>query len=370
MESPDQEQANRLADRPNLSGKVLAELGDAALDPVIAADGSGRILYWNKRSTECFGWEREEAVGRRVHDLVIPARHTSHHLASFRKSIANTNPKPNRYVTQALRKDGSEFAVELSIIHVQLGSLRLPVCFARDLSAAMEAEQRLREAESRLLHLSRSNAMAAMASALAHELAQPIGAARNYLSAAIIQNEGVGREALHDCQRSLGEAAVSLSKIRGLIGNSPMFPERLNLHDLARDVLVIAAGEIDPALSVQVGHCAVNVWADRIQVEQIMLNLLRNAVEACRSRDQAQIEVAFELNGGEVVISVSDNGSGIPAERITTLFEAFRSTKSDAMGIGLAIARVSVEGCGGRIWLGKTSATGTTVCFTLPAMHV
>lgn len=349
---------------------MLAELGNAALDPVIAADSHGRILYWNRRSTECFGWERGEAVGRFVHDLLIPARHTPHHLRSFARSIVNIDPKPKRYVTQALRKDASEFPIELSIIHVQLGPTRLPVCFARDLSGALEAERKLREAESRLLHLSRANAMAVMASALAHELAQPIGAASNYLSAAIIQDKSGRRETLSDCQRSLREAAVSLSKIRGLIGNSPAFPERLNLHALTKNVLTIAAGEIDSSLSVQVGHCAVDVLADRIQVEQIMLNLLRNAVEACRSRVSADVSVAFEVSGREAVVSISDNGCGIPPERIPTLFEAFRSTKSDAMGIGLAVARVAVEACGGRIWLGETSVAGTTFCFSLPAVDV
>lgn len=346
--------------------KLLSRLGQAALDPIIVSDVRGCIAYWNDRCTECFGWAREEVLGKRVHDLLIPNRLVPQHLSSFAKSIAIEDPSPRRYVTHALRRDGTEFMVELSIIHMTIGSARLPFCFVRDIDAEKRHEAKLREADDKLAYLARLNAMATMASALAHEMSQPLGAAQNFLSIALMEEDHPAHQALLDCRSALGEAAQSLTSIRGLVRKGGAVPVVLALEEVLNDVLRVLSAQTHSKVQFEVGACAHLVWADRIHVEQVLTNLLRNATEALQLRSDGKVAITAEAQGEQVVLAVDDNGPGIPEERWPTLFEAFRSTKSENMGMGLALSRVLVERCGGRLWIEHKTGSGARFCFTLP----
>jgi two-component system, LuxR family, sensor kinase FixL len=354
------------AEAVEVSLEFLSRLGQAALDPIIVSDARGCIAYWNDRCTECFGWAREDVLGKRIHDLLIPKRLVPHHLSSFAKSIVIEGPPPKRYVTHALRRDGTEFMVELSIIHMTIGSARFPFCFVRDIDAEKRHEAKLREADDKLAYLARLNAMATMASALAHEMAQPLGAAQNFLSIALMERDHPAHEALLDCRSALGEAAQSLASIRGLVRKGGAVPDVVALDEVLNDVLRVLSAQSQSHVRFEMGSCAHLVWADRIHVEQVLTNLLRNATEALQSRTDGQVAVTAETQGEQLVVAVDDNGPGIPEERWPTLFEAFRSTKSENMGMGLALSRVLVERCGGRLWIEHKNGSGARFCFTLP----
>ena len=373
----DRENAELPADvkRLELTGQanLLRSLGDASLDPVIATAGGDKIVYWNGRATRCFGWSEEEAKGKAVHELLIPKRLRAKHLAAVAKlEQAGGFLPPSRFVTHALRKDGSEIDVELSVIHIVVGPSRVPVCFVRDLSESQLKDKALRDAEKLLLHLSRRNAMATMASALAHELSQPIGAATNYLAAAMLQADtGLAmheeiRAVLAECGGSLRRCSELLHAIRNLVQKGTIRPAEQSATAMVAQVTNLLSSKLPAKVSVEIESDAEFVWVDRVMIEQLLLNLIRNSADALHESKNAAITVSSKRIGDKACISVDDNGPGIPKSRRAKLFEAFRSTKPDGMGMGLAICKVLAERTGGRLWLEEKEGPGAKFCFTIP----
>jgi signal transduction histidine kinase len=245
-----------------------------------------------------------------------------------------------------------------------------------DITERREAEQRLHELQSELLHASRLSAMGQMAAALAHELNQPLGAATNFLGAARLALQsarpGAPQRALARIEKAVEQtvrAGAILGRLRDFIAHGETDKRIVNAPRLIEDAVALAlVGAKDASLRVRFDFSAAErpIVSDRVQIQQVIFNLVRNALEATAGRKSREITLATRLTGNaELEISVADNGSGL-GEDPETVFRPFASTKAKGMGIGLSICRTIVEAHGGRLWAEPRAGGGAVFRFTLP----
>ena len=227
-----------------------------------------------------------------------------------------------------------------------------------------------------LAHLSRVDAMNAMAATLAHELNQPLTAAANYLvgsrrllAPADPARLGQVTEGMQLAERQVLLAAKIIKRVRDMVSNQPRVHESSSLSEILADAIgLLSVANSYPQVRVvsRIGGDADQISADSIQVQQVLMNLIRNACEATAAADRPKVTVASRrYGGGHVLVSVSDNGPGIPPAA-NDLFSPFATSKQNGMGLGLSISRTIVEAHGGRIWVERTGREGTVISFTLP----
>src|SRR5205085_3639417 len=230
--------------------------------------------------------------------------------------------------------------------------------------------------QTHVAHLSRVEAMNAMATTLAHELNQPLTAASNYLNGSRRRLRRGGddaldavREGLEAAGQQVDLAADILRRAREMVANQPRAVTNVALARVVEDALAlvaIAGGEPRPTLRMAFAGDARNVRADRIQLQQVLINLLGNACEATHGRADAEIVISSAREGDMVAVTVADNGTGFsrPAEE---RFSPFATTRESGLGLGLSISRTIIESHGGRIWTADRDGGGAVVGFTLPA---
>jgi two-component system sensor kinase FixL len=275
------------------------------------------------------------------------------------------------------RRDGSVFPMELSVGEVLRGDRRLFTGFVRDLTERQTAEKRVQELQSELSHISRLTEMGQMASGLAHELNQPLTAAANYLQAL---RRLVGRGDPASLERAMGaaESAVGqvqrageiIRRLRAFVKKSE--PERhaenlLTLIEEASSLALIGARERGVRVRFRTAAELPQVLVDKVQIQQVLVNLVRNAVEAMEASPRREIVLAIEPKKDQFVeIAVIDTGPGLAPEIAARLFEPFVTTKAQGMGVGLSICRAIVEAHGGRLWDETNPEGGTIFRFTVP----
>ncbi|HEX3407500.1 MAG TPA: ATP-binding protein, partial [Caulobacteraceae bacterium] len=228
-----------------------------------------------------------------------------------------------------------------------------------------------------LAHVSRLTAMGEMATALAHELNQPLAAIANYLrgSRRLLENgDPADLPRLAEALDRAGDQAIRagdvIRRLRDFIGRGETERRIESISKLIEEASALAlvgVKELGVRVTMQFDPRADLVLADRVQIQQVVINLLRNAVDAMRGADTAELRVrAAAQADGFTVVSVSDTGSGMTAEVKRRLFEPFMTTKKDGMGVGLSICRTIVEAHGGSIWATNNQGPGATFAFTLP----
>lgn len=247
-------------------------------------------------------------------------------------------------------------------------------CEGSDVTDVQRVRKKLDEAQAQLIHMARSNAMGTMAATLAHELNQPLAAISNYAAGCtfILEEEGLGDGRLHEGLISIAAASERagqvISRLRGLTKRSPPVNEVFDLSQALEDAAqIVRAGDCKfVTISSQRTQSAM-VRGDKIQIEQVIINLLRNACEAAaRGRGEgAVVAVCFPF-GAQACVTVRDNGPGLSPKAEADLFNWTDSTKPGGMGIGLSICRTIVESHGGHIVLERTDPSGTTFRFCLP----
>lgn len=241
-----------------------------------------------------------------------------------------------------------------------------------DLTERDEAQARVRQLQTELIHVGRVSAMGTMASALAHELNQPLGAANNFIGAAKLlleqgtDGQGAAADVLDRAAAENQRAGEIIRRLRRMVerGEADMRPTAL--LPLISDAIALAIPKERCGLSVSIDiPNDAMAEADPIQVQQVLINLLRNASEAVAGRPNQMVRVASQDLDHELVVSVADNGPGIAPTQREKLFTAFSTSKADGLGVGLSICRTIVEAHGGRIWAEDSPNGGAVLCFTL-----
>ena len=240
----------------------------------------------------------------------------------------------------------------------------------QDITSEIAAREKMQAVQTELIHLSRGSAMGAMASTIAHELNQPLAAAANYLSAArrIAPRENFSAD-LDQCidgaLKATHRSADIIRSVRAMIAHKDSKRENIELLSLFRDALALATVGV-PHLTVSCELSPVlMVFADRIQIQQVVINLIRNACEAAGG-DACRVSITARTMNSYVEVCLFDEGPGIPADIMAEVFELSTSTKSEGLGMGLSICRTIIEEHGGQISAANLPDRGVSICFTLP----
>jgi two-component system sensor kinase FixL len=355
----------------------LRSVLDTIPDGMIVIDARGRIESFSKAAERLFGYAADEAIGQNV-SILMPAPYREAHDGYLERYL-RTGEKRIIGIGRVVvgeRRDGSTFPMELSVGEVRTGAARHFTGFVRDLTERREAETRLQELQSELARISRLTALGEMASALAHELNQPLSATANYLKGAqrLLANGDAERTA--SAREALGKAAEQsvragqiIRRLRDFVARGEAEKQVESLAKLVEEASALALlgaketgihvrYDLDPRLDL--------VLADRVQIQQVLVNLVRNAVEAMEGSRERLLSVSSAARPDSMVlVTVTDTGTGIAADVAPRLFQPFVTSKGQGMGVGLSISRRIVEAHGGRIWVEPNPGGGTIFCFTL-----
>jgi len=346
-------------------------------DAMIVIDEQGLILSFSTAAERLFGYTEREVLGTNVSGLMPNPDRDRHdgyiarYLATGERRIIGIGR-----VVLAARKDGSTFPMELSIGEATGDELRLFTGFIRDLTERRRTEQRLESLQSELIHISRVSAMGTMASTLAHELNQPITAVANYVEAVrdvLTQVDPADlpmiRTALDNTAKEAFRAGHIVRRLRDFVarGEAERTVEALPaIVSEAAELGLIGARERGVEARFDLDPAASPVMIDKIQIQQVLINLIRNAIEAMSETANKRLVISSGPDQpGYVRVTVSDSGPGVAPNIAEQLFTAFVSTKSEGMGLGLSICRTIVEANGGRIWMEPHGDGGSHFHFTV-----
>jgi two-component system, LuxR family, sensor kinase FixL len=369
-----EENLRSISDSAALLSAILATVPDA----MVVIDENGLITSFSAAAERLFGYLEAEVLGQNV-DMLMPSPHKQAH-DGYMKRYLQTGEKRIigiGRVVEGRRRDGSLFPMELSVGEAHTGEHRAFTGFIHDLTEKFEADARLQEVQADLVHASRLSAVGTLASALAHELNQPLTAIANYVSAGRDmvgdgrpETEPMLREALDEAANEALRAGQIIRRLRDFVSKGELETQILPLSKLINDATtlgLVGAREKGVSWSIEIEPDIENVLVDRVQIQQVMVNLMRNAIEAMDGSPNKYLTIKARPKGNEEVeISVSDTGHGVPAEMMDQLFLPFISTKAQGMGLGLSICRTIVEAHGGRMRVGAVDDGGTVFSFTLP----
>ena len=345
---------------------------DGVADSIVTIDESGAIQAINAATTKMFGYPAEELIGHNVRALA-PEPHQSQHDSYIKRYLETGEAKiigVGREV-EAKRKDGSTFPVELMVSVIRHGDERLFIGFIRDLSERRRFEARLSR-----LHSNRIDSMADMATALAHELNQPLAAAANYLFTARHLLTGKPghpdaaiNEALDKATAQMHRAGQIIAHLREFMSRGEPDKTEQSLHDLIGttcELVAPAARQAGVEIVQRLEAAEDKVLADRVQIEQAMVNIIRNAVEAMSDAPERKLTISTTVEEDMVRVDFADTGRGLAGPASVDLFVPFSSTKSDGLGVGLSISRSIIDAHYGTIWAESNPGGGAKFCFTLP----
>jgi len=375
----DIDQEKRLEEALRLREQHLRSILDTVPDAMIVIDGSGAIQFFSTAAERLFGYTEEEAVGLDVSELMPEPDRSRHagYLARYQKTHERHIIGIGRIVT-GRRRDGTTFPMHLSIGETQSGGKPYFTGFAHDLTEHQQTQARVRELQSELVHVSRLSAMGEMASALAHELNQPLAAISNYMKGSRRLLAGSGDPNIAKIESAMDRAAEQairagqiIRRLRDFVsrGESEKRVESLSkLIEEAGALGLAGAREQNVRLRFQLNPDADLVLADRVQIQQVLVNLFRNALEAMSQAERRELAATNRKVGNDLIeVAVSDTGTGFPDDVMPNLFKTFFTTKDTGMGVGLSISRSIIEAHGGRMWAENNDAGGATFRFTLPA---
>lgn len=367
----DEHRAQFLEANAVLLGSILESIPDG----LVVIDTEGRILIFSKAAEEMFGYTAQEVVGRNV-SVLMPEREAGLHdgwMSRYRETGEMRVMGHSRRLT-GRRKDGTMFPHSLRLAEAFGGGKRMIAGFVHDLSAEEATQSQLEELQRELAHISRVYEMGTLASTIAHELNQPLMAVSNIVQTAadmLGKGEPASRAALAEALANAGRETLRAGEI---LRRLRVFLSRGDLEKTLEDPCKLAA---DAAYFEAAGAryrniaCEIDcpsgmpqILVDRVQIQQVILNLVKNAIQSVGGN--GKVAVVIRMEPQHVRFSVIDSGPGVPPERVARLFEPFSTTKTDGMGLGLPICRSIIEAHGGRIWYEAPAEGGACFAFTLP----
>ena len=371
----------RLVERSARAARLADEralLLDIAHDAVCITRRDDRLIYWSRGAEALYGWKAEEALGRSAHELLQTT--SAQPIAEIAGELLRTGSWQGELHNKT--RDGTPVIVESRSV-VQRDASGAPVAFlvtANDITARKHAEQALREAQTALHHATRVTTLGEVSANLAHELNQPLGAIVNNAHACLALLPGDRaeleevREALSDIAAAAEHGSAVIERVRALATRVAPDLVEVRLADVVRDVLALA----DAVASGIVIHADVPddlpvVLGVRVQLQQVLLNFILNAIDAMRDVESERririVSVVEETEdaGLAVVIRVEDRGIGLKPGEIDRLFEPYYTTKPHGMGLGLAICRSIITAHGGRLWAESNPEGGAVFSVRLRA---
>jgi two-component system sensor kinase FixL len=358
----------------------LQSILDTVPEAMIVIDEHGIIQSFSSAAERLFGYRAVDAIGRNVH-ILMPAPYRENHDIYLQRYL-NTGERRIIGIGRVVvgqRKNGSTFPMELAVGEMKSGNQRYFTGFIRDLTERQQTEARLQELQSELVHISRLTAMGEMASTLAHELNQPLSAIANYLKGSRRLLEHSTDEKLVSLRDALDKAADQamraghiIRRLRDFVarGESERRVESITkLVEEASALALVGVKDLGIRVQFQFDPDVDRVMADRVQIQQVLLNLIRNAMDAMEASPTRDLMITTMADGSHVKVSVADTGSGIAPEIAEQLFQPFITSKRQGMGVGLSISRTIVEAHSGRIWAEPNPTGGTIFHFTLPVVN-
>jgi len=361
-------------------GAHVQSILDTIPDAMIVIDERGTVQSFSAAAERLFGYSPSEVIGKNV-KLLMPAPYREAHDGYLRRYMTTGERRIIGIgrVVVGERRDGSTFPIELNVGEMKSGNQRFFTGFIRDLTESQKTEARLQELQAELVHVSRLTAMGEMASALAHELNQPLSAIANYMkgSRRLLEDSAderaaILREAMDKAAEQALRAGQVIRRLRDFVARGESERQVEDVKKLVEEASALAlVGAKDKGVRVrfEFDPRVDAALADKVQIQQVLLNLMRNAIEAMEDCERRELVVTTALAADDTVeISVSDTGTGIAPEVGAQLFQPFITTKRQGMGVGLSISRTIVEAHGGSISARPNPGGGTIFGFTLPAV--
>jgi two-component system, LuxR family, sensor kinase FixL len=337
-------------------------------------DMNDAITYWNRGAEELYGWPREQALGNSSHQLmrtIFPAP-----LDEINAALLRTGRWEGELVHT--KRDGTQVASRWSLQQDERGRPMATLETNNDITERRRMQEALGDAQANLARVNRVVLLGEMTASIAHEVNQPIaavvtgaGACLRWLAAQPPDLEEA-RRTLDRIVKDGNRASDVISRIRALVRKAPPRKDPLDINETILEVVALTRSEVQRnrvSLQTRLSSDLPLVLGDRIQLQQVILNLILNAIEAMSGLGEGPRELLIgsgrdEANG--VRVTVRDSGPGLAWDKVDRLFEAFYTTKPDGIGMGLAISRSIIEVHAGRLWATPNAPKGAVLQFTLP----
>lgn len=359
---------------------------DSVADGIYGVDLQGKSTFVNKAAEKLTGWRSYDLVGARQHELLHHTKPDGSHFPSRDCPIYQTftDNRP-RFIDDDLfwRKDGTSFPVEYSStpIRDEQNEVMGAVVVFRDISVQKKAREEARQYQQELAHVARLSTMGEMASGMAHELNQPLTAIATSADACVrlLESGQGGGEKLIDVLERIGtqarRAGGIIQQLRQFVQKEEPVHVPVDLNDLIREVLLLMRPEIQRArvlVTTELDEGIPNVLAQRIQIDQVILNLIKNAVESMAEVPQSNRKLVISTAvapGKGVVTSIKDTGNGLSDELMEKLFTPFLTTKPQGMGLGLSISQGIISAHKGSLYVDDEPGFGVVFRFSLPTQE-
>ena len=371
----------RAAERQRASSAAqMQSILSTVPDAMVVIDARGRIISFSAAAERLFGYSEAEVFGSNVSRLMPSPDREGHdgYLERYRSTGERRIIGIGRTVI-GQKRDGTTFPMELAVGEAQTDGETIFTGFIRDLTDKVKAEERIEDLRSDLIHVARVSAMGTMASTLAHELNQPLTAVMNYVEAAKdliaapdAERLDMAREALAETGNEAMRAGQIVRRLREFVARGEVEKSVEHLPELIAEAAklgLIGAREKGVDVHYDIEESCPLVLVDRVQIQQVLINLMRNAIEAMSESEKRKLWLETRVQDDEMVrVSVCDSGPGISPQIVRNLFRAFNSTKAQGMGLGLSICRTIVEANGGKIWYEPRAEGGSSFHFTLSSI--
>ncbi|MEP9357322.1 ATP-binding protein [Sphingomonas sp. KR3-1] len=365
-----------------IRGAKLAAVLEMVPDAVILIEEDGTILDFSAAAERLWGYRAEDVLGKPV-TLLAPPEHSQRYDSELlnARSIDFNTTQSRVLSAVGRRSDGTLFPLEARAGRVEADDAKCLTVFVRDMSAQFTIEDQVAQLNAELAHLARQSAMGEAAADLAHELNQPLTAAANYLSAAamIAKTSGTeekGAEMVGNAREQVMHAGEIIRRLRSFTERNDTERSVELLHPMIEDaarLVLVGSGRLAAQIDCDVEPEDLRAFVDRVQIQQVLVNLMRNAVEALREAGSENPRVWITARPAAdtmVEVRCSDNGPGLSAETIEHLGKRFSAKRtSDGMGIGLSISKRIVEMHGGSFTAANAAEGGAVFTFTLPTLE-